>query len=150
MANITTTDVKNVVDFIKIHTTVNGDIPITSNTLDNYENEYVFENFKQMYGGECANKIDDIRILYVDYVGGGKKMGKRLGSAKKSIRKKSKKLSKGSKSAMKGIKKGSKKISSEAIENASDHINEGARKIVKGSKKHGRQMCETQLGCSCP
>ncbi len=175
MANITTNDVKNVVDFIKIHTTINGDLPITDNIINNYDNTYVFENFKQMYGGECANKIDDIRIMYVDYVGGGgpplaliAKMGKGAKFAKGVKGAKGAKFAKGTKRAKtskgaktpktsKNPKKKKYKLKNNKNNNKSpsngdddSEVRHSKSNFKKEHKRRERQSCEVNFGCSCP
>jgi len=127
MDHIRTDDVKNIVDFIKIHTYINGDEPITNEILNNYENGYVFDTFKEMYGGECAAKIDDIRIMYVDYMEGGGKMGKKIKNIKGNV-----------KGDVKKIKGDAKKVK-ENIGKAKDFTK-------KKSKKEMCKMCE-KLNC---
>ena len=96
MEELTTDDVRKVINLIKTHTLIHGDVPIDNDILNSIEHEDIFSKFKQLYGGDCTNKVNWIRENYYDYVGGkGVKLGKvaKSKSKSKSKRKKKKKTS---------------------------------------------------------
>lgn len=84
MSQLTEVDIKNIVDFVKYHYTTYGNGPIDVNYLQSYGPNDVLDNFKQVYCDDYTDKINWVKTMYVDLVGGkrAKKRSKKSKSPK--------------------------------------------------------------------